>query len=446
MCTGGGGGNLVCHNNFMSNNNGSKQAADEGDMESLRSLWNDSLQGNFWSDWTGPDSNGDGVIDKPYEFNYTTYDYYPLVNAVEGIEYQPAPPDRILTAPDRRPPVISDLTPANSSFAESPRPTITANFSDSSGIDLENSSLVLDGIDITRNATWTCGSVRFEPSDPMSGVVHTVELAVIDNSSRHNQAYANWSFTVPDGIPPKVFDLQPPDCSVIDHGIPIISANFSDESGIYPPGVFLSVDSMDVTGHAWYTTSHIEYRPIEPLANGVHRIRLMLVDGSVDNNLAIVFWNFTVEVAPKAAIDHDPPEISGLWPANMSRITDPRPLIAANFTDRTGMDINSIRLILDGMDVTPDTVRTSSCILYHPSGPLAFGEHSIQLTARDMSTDRNMAEVRWNFTVVALDPQTPIMNDEPSGDSNLNFWSTITGLAIGIIMAVILIIDYMGKR
>jgi hypothetical protein len=57
-----------------------------------------------------------------------------------------------------------------------------------------------------------------------------------------------------------------------------------------------------------------------------------------------------------------------------------------------------------------------------------------------------MAEVRWNFTVVALDPQTPIMNDEPSGDSNLNFWSTITGLAIGIIMAVILIIDYMGKR
>jgi hypothetical protein len=446
MCTGGGGGNLVDYNNFISNNNGSKQAVDEGDMEGLRSLWNDSRQGNFWSDWTGPDSNGDGVIDKPYKIKYGIYDYYPLVNPVEGIEYQPAPPDRILAAPDRKPPGIFDLTPANSSLADSPRPVISANFSDGSGIDLLNSSLVLDGVDITRNATWTCGSVRFEPSDPMSGTVHTVEFAVTDNSTLHNQAYARWSFTAPDGIPPRIFDLQPPDCSVIDYSTPIISANFSDESGIYPPGVFLYVDSMDVTGHTWYTTKYIEYRPLEPLANGVHRIRLTLADGSVDYNLAIVLWNFTVEVPPVPAIDRAPPEISGLWPANLSRITDTRPFIAANYTDGSGMDIESIRLILDGKDVTWNSVRTSGRILYHPPAPLAREEHSIQLIARDISTERNLAEVRWNFTIVAQEPEQPIRVVNQWGDRNLGFWSTLMGAVIGITLAVILYIKYKRRR
>ena len=446
MCTGGGGGNLIRHNNFIQNNNGSKQCVDNGAMEGLGSLWNDSSHGNYWSDWPGPDSNGDGVVDRPYKFNISASDYYPLVNPVEGIEYRPAPPDHILAGADRKPPSIFDLTPANSSLAESPRPAISANFSDSSGIDLLNASMILDGVDITRNATWTCGSVLFEPYEPMSGKVHTVELKVTDNSTRRNHAYVSWSFTVPDKTPPRVFDLQPAGQSSIRDTRPKVSANFSDESGIYPPGVSLYVDSMDVTGHAWHTTSTIEYRPPEPLANGMHCVRLTIADGSGEYNLATVLWNFTVEDISVPAVDRVPPEISGLMPDNSSRITDTRTLIAATYNDSSGIDIASIRLSLDGKDVTSGSVRTPDRIMYQSSGPLAPGEHSVQLAVGDLSTERNVAAARWNFKVVATEPQTPPIIDKPAGDRNQSLEAVIRGLTIGVILLVLLYIKYKRKH
>jgi hypothetical protein len=445
MCTGGGGGNLICHNSFIQNNNGSKQCVDDGAMEGLSSLWNDSCHGNYWSDLPGPDSNWDGVVDRPYKFNFSACDYYPLVNPVEGIEYRPAPPDYILAGADRKAPMIFDLTPANSSLAGQTLPAISANFSDGSGIDLLTSSLVLDGIDITRNATWTCGSVRFEPNEPMSGKVHTVELSLTDNSTRRNHVYVSWSFTVPDNTPPRVFDLQPADQSSIRDTRPTVSANFSDESGIYPPGVFLYIDSMDVTGHAWYTTGHIVYRPIEPLATGVHRIRLALADGSVENNLAIALWNFTVEVIPVQAVDQTPLAISRLRPDDSSRTNDTRPVVAANYTDDSGIDVPNITLVLDGKDVTRNSTFTPGGIAYHPPEPLAPGEHFVSLRVADLSTERNTASVHWNFIVLAQEPGTPSIIDKPGMDRSVSSTSTFVGFAMGFALAIILFINYKRK-
>ena len=445
MCTGGGGGNLIRHNNFIQNNNGSKQCVDNGAMEGLGSLWNDSSHGNYWSDWPGPDSNGDGVVDRPYKFNISASDYYPLVNPVEGIEYRPAPPDYILAGADRNAPMIFDLTPANSSLAGEIRPAISANFSDSSGIDLLNASMILDGVDITRNATWTCGSVLFEPYEPMSGKVHTVELKVTDNSTRRNHAYVSWSFNVPDNTPPRVFDLQPADQSSIRDTRPTVSANFSDESGIYPPGVSLYVDSMDVTGHAWYTTSTIEYRPPEPLANGIHCVRLTIADGSGDYNLATVLWNFTVEDIPVPAVDRTPPTISGLRPDDSSRANDTRPVVAVNYTDGSGIDVPNITLLLDGKDVTRNSTFTQGGIVYHSPEPLAPGEHFVSLRVADLSTEKNTASVHWNFTVLAQEPGTPTLTDKTGMGRSVNSVSTFVGFAIGVALAIILFINYRRK-
>ncbi|MDQ1275909.1 MAG: hypothetical protein QG610_1484 [Euryarchaeota archaeon] len=45
-------------------------------------IWNSSSAGNIWSDYTGEDSNGDGIGDTPYVVNNTTgsTDYMPLVD------------------------------------------------------------------------------------------------------------------------------------------------------------------------------------------------------------------------------------------------------------------------------------------------------------------------------------------------------------------------------
>jgi hypothetical protein len=202
---------------------------------------------------------------------------------------------------------------------------------------------------------------------------------------------------------------------------------------------------MDVTGHAWYTTSTIEYRPPEPLANGIHCVRLTIADGSGDYNLATVLWNFTVEDIPVPAVDRTPPTISGLRPDDSSRANDTRPVVAVNYTDGSGIDVPNITLLLDGKDVTRNSTFTQGGIVYHSPEPLAPGEHFVSLRVADLSTEKNTASVHWNFTVLAQEPGTPTLTDKTGMGRSVNSVSTFVGFAIGVALAIILFINYRRK-
>jgi parallel beta-helix repeat protein len=83
--------NLIHHNNFIYND---QHAYDE--KVSLNNQWNFTSEGNYWSDHTKPDNNGDGIVDVPYNipmwiyeqgyWKYTkgdNYDYHPLANPIK---------------------------------------------------------------------------------------------------------------------------------------------------------------------------------------------------------------------------------------------------------------------------------------------------------------------------------------------------------------------------
>ena len=72
-------GNVIHENSFMYNHYTSdhfnarfRQAADYGE-----NLWN-LTKGNYWTDWTGPDDDGDGIVDNPYPLKGGAMDYRPL--------------------------------------------------------------------------------------------------------------------------------------------------------------------------------------------------------------------------------------------------------------------------------------------------------------------------------------------------------------------------------
>ena len=77
--------NRIHHNNFAGNNKGGKQACDIVTWN----FWNDSKKGNYWSDWTSPDANHDGIVDKPYVVYGSTggQDYHPLTTPVPVPEF-----------------------------------------------------------------------------------------------------------------------------------------------------------------------------------------------------------------------------------------------------------------------------------------------------------------------------------------------------------------------
>jgi hypothetical protein len=67
----------VYNNQFIGNNNGSCQAFDNG----VSTIWTHNGGGNYWDEWTGPDADGDGIVDVPYTINLTfnSIDTHPLV-------------------------------------------------------------------------------------------------------------------------------------------------------------------------------------------------------------------------------------------------------------------------------------------------------------------------------------------------------------------------------
>lgn len=66
----------VSRNNFVGN---ARQARDDG-----AGFWDDGRRGNYWSDYTGTDQDGDGFGDTPYVIDADSQDNHPYVRPVPG--------------------------------------------------------------------------------------------------------------------------------------------------------------------------------------------------------------------------------------------------------------------------------------------------------------------------------------------------------------------------
>lgn len=115
-----------------------------------------------------------------------------------------------------------------------------------------------------------------------------------------------------------------------------------------------------------------------------------------------------VTVTAKPVGDFTKPEITNLNPASgdsTGAIT--KPTISAEYSDVSGIDLNSIALKVDGVDVTNSATKTSAKITYVPASDLSIGEHRVILQVKDMASPSNVSIVEWNFYV---------------GEQNLNFY------------------------
>ncbi len=85
VCVACGSGNVIHHNNFVSNHGGDVQALDAGNPACGDNYWYSVVEavGNHWSDYEGPDFDGDGIGDVPYELDTwqnPVQDPYPLMH------------------------------------------------------------------------------------------------------------------------------------------------------------------------------------------------------------------------------------------------------------------------------------------------------------------------------------------------------------------------------
>ena len=85
-------GNCFYHNNFMDNF--------EQTYVASTNVWDDGYPsgGNYWSDYNGTDSNGDGIGDTPYVINENNQDNYPLIEPATIPEFPSWTPMLLLLA------------------------------------------------------------------------------------------------------------------------------------------------------------------------------------------------------------------------------------------------------------------------------------------------------------------------------------------------------------
>ena len=69
-------GITIWNNNFLGNK-------DQVDVDTDVINWSFNGSGNYWSDYQGPDSNGDGIGDYPYNVSTTSRDDYPLMEPMD---------------------------------------------------------------------------------------------------------------------------------------------------------------------------------------------------------------------------------------------------------------------------------------------------------------------------------------------------------------------------
>ncbi|GEM_PF-2073760 len=294
---------------------------------------------------------------------------------------------------------FGSFSPANNSYTPDKTPEISIILIDSgSGINTTTLRMNVDGRNIT-DAHYSSSTRNYSyTSTTLSDGNHTVEVWVKDEGGK--ESYISWSFYV-DTTKPTISLFVPSEDAVVTE-VHSISVKIEDDgAGVDKHNLFMELNNIDVTSSLQYdeATDTLLFSPLVTLTPGTYNVEIWAKDKVGNENH--VEWSFTVASTA--------PIIGTLRPQNNSNITDGRPEISAVITDagRSGINTNSIKVFLDGTEVTGRAVYNagSGKISYTPSQNLSDGTHTVEIRVKDNNNQQSIAI--WSFTIDASPPLPP---------------------------------------
>ncbi|MBI4229538.1 MAG: hypothetical protein HY608_01755 [Planctomycetes bacterium] len=201
-----------------------------------------------------------------------------------------------------------------------------------------------------------------------------------------------------DRTPPVIANLVPAPDSILAEPRPAISASFSDAlSGVDAASARVRLDGQDLTALATILASGLSVTPPVDLVDGPHTASVEVSD--LGGNRAMVSWSFTTDATA--------PEIAVADPQDGTIVQTATPPMRVTYADATsGVDLTSLVILLDGMDITPRFEKTATEATFTPqiADALADGPHTLQ--ARILDRAGNEGAALSAFTVVTSEPDT----------------------------------------
>lgn len=279
------------------------------------------------------------------------------------------------TPVDTTPPLITSVNPADASVLDTSTPVLSAGFQDAeSGVNPASIQILLDGQDVTSQANASETGFNFVSGFLADGA-HVFSISVSDNVGNNAQTITNFTINT-DMSPPRILNVSPADGSLHSGTPSRISADFYDDKAVDVNSARILLDNADITAQSNVTAAGFEFFLTTALSDGVHTLFISVQDAV--GNPAQISTNFT--------IDTSAPDIAILIPADGSLLATATPTISGSLNDATsGVDTNSVRVSVDGVNLTSQTAITQTTFEVLVPDALDDGDHTITVAAEDLA-------------------------------------------------------------
>ncbi len=367
-------GNLI-YRNILSNNNGTGMAYDplrmQASDDSNDNFWfSTSGVGNFWSDWTTPDVNHDGIVDNPYPVGGgLTFDYYPLTAFVS--------PPGDLTYTTGQAWVNLDWSAPDLSLGSD---VIEYRITRTSGVEV--TTITIDGTETSYNDTTVVSWREYS---------YTVTaITTVGESAESDEVVV----LVPDESPPTLTIDSPADDSYLNSEDVLVSwIGTDDESGIQNYSV--SVDGaapVDVEANTSYSAAS--------LADGEHQVTVWATDNAGNVESASVTF----------VVDTQAPEVESTTPSVEEVLVDT--VIAATFSE--AMDEDSVTFtVSDG--VTGLITWVGNTATFTPDEDLEYDTEYLVIVEGEDLAGNELSSYGFSFTTTDTGLVEGVVVDE-NGD------------------------------
>lgn len=131
-----------------------------------------------------------------------------------------------------------------------------------------------------------------------------------------------------------------------------------------------------------------------------------------------------MQAAPPPPPQHSPLDVSAVQPARDQSVESRRPTIEADFGHALA-NPNSIRVELDGLNITDESSRSPRGIVYSPPSDLQSGRHEVRVAGTDVNG--LPFDVRWDFTSGTSPVVNTIGDLHPDNGADVHDHFMVTG-------------------